>query len=1001
MKAFFLLIPLVALSPMWAAGQQTFPVNGVADTDHLHRALVGATVHTNSRDSVNDATVIIRDGRIVAVGTGIAIPTDAVVHDVKGRHIYPAFIDLMSDYGMPDVKKGEGRHGGRGPQYDPARPGAYTWNDALHPDRQAAALFTVNEKQSEALRKAGFGAVVTHVQDGIARGTGAFVLLADGRANENLLRERAATFFSFDKGTSQQAYPSSQMGAIALLRQSWIDAEWYQRQPAARRDANLGLGAWAENRGIPSIFITTDLYSMLRADRVGDEFKVQHILRGNGSEYQRIDEVKATGATVIVPLSFPKAFDVEDPYDAMLVPYADLLHWEMAPANAASLEKAGVPIIFTANGLDKPTDLLPALRTAVRMGLSRQKALEGLTSGPARLVGMADQIGELKPGMLANLIVTSKSIFEDKSELNESWVKGKRMELKPLPRHDLRGEYEVRVNESVFMIVIAGEEDKLKAHVQLTDTVKADAEVTFSYPMVTVTMTTAKDAKERIRLSGSIGGRDFAGNGQLQDGRWVPFGAKYIGPLKEKEKDKKGGDDKGKDDWKRPLPQGKVLYPFVGMGHAEQPKAETVFIQKATVWTNEQTGVLTEADLIMRDGRIAEVGRGLSVPPGATVVDGKGRHLTAGIIDEHSHIAISAGVNEGTQSVTSEVRIGDVVNPTDINIYRQLAGGVTAAQLLHGSANAIGGQSALIKLRWGQGAEAMKVQGADGFIKFALGENVKQSNWGDNSTTRYPQTRMGVEQVFYDAFIRAGEYQKALASKEPPRRDLELEALAEILDSRRFITCHSYVQSEVNMLMHVADSMGFKVNTFTHILEGYKVADKMREHGVSGSTFSDWWAYKYEVADAIPHNASLMHRAGVNVGINSDDAEMGRRLNQEAAKAVKYGGMSEEDALKLVTLNPAKMLHLDNRMGSLRAGKDADVVLWNGHPLSVYSTPEMTWVDGVRLFDRQRDAQMRDALAKERNRIIQLMLEAKKHGEPVRKAEKKEERLYHCETLEP
>jgi len=999
MRIKLLIGSLALMASTCAKAQQTFPVNGIADTDHLPRALVGATVHTTSRDSINNATLIIQDGRIVAVGVGIAVPSDAVVIDVKGRHIYPAFIDLISNYGIPAAKKGEGRQGGRGPQYEPSREGAYTWNDALHPDRQAAELFTVDEKKAEALRKAGFGAVLTHLDDGIARGTGAFVLLGAGRPNENIIKEKAATVFSFDKGTSQQAYPSSQMGSIALLRQSWIDADWYQRQPASKRDANLGLEAWATNRGLPSIFITTDLYSMLRADRVGDEFKVQHILRGNGSEYHRIDEVKATGATVIVPLNFPKAFDVEDPYDALLVPYADLLHWEMAPANASMLEKAGVPFVLTANGLEKPTDLFGALRTAVRFGLSKQKALEGLTSGPARLVGMADQIGELKPGMWANLIVTSKSIFEDKSDLNESWVKGKRMELKPISRHDIRGEFEVRVNEALYKVVIAGEEEKLKAHVQLTDTVKTEAEVTFNYPIVTVIMSTAKDAKERIRLSGRLSGRDFAGEGQLQDGRWVPFSAKYIGPSKEKEK--KGGDEKGKDDWKRPMPQGKVLYPFVGMGNAEMPKAESVFIQKATVWTNENTGVLNEADVIIRDGRIAEVGRGLRVPAGATVVDGKGRHVTAGIIDEHSHIAISAGVNEGTQSVTSEVRISDVVNPIDINIYRQLAGGVTAAQLLHGSANSVGGQSALIKMRWGSGAEAMKIAGADGFIKFALGENVKQSNWGDNNTSRYPQTRMGVEQVFYDAFIRAKEYQLALKGKEPPRRDLELEALAEILDSRRFISCHSYVQSEVNMLMHVADSMGFAVNTFTHILEGYKVADKMREHGVSGSTFSDWWAYKYEVADAIPHNASLMHKAGVNVGINSDDAEMGRRLNQEAAKAVKYGGMSEEDALKLVTLNPAKMLHLDNRTGSLRAGKDADVVLWNGHPLSVYSTPEMTWVDGMRLFDRQQDVQKRDALAKERNRIIQLMLEAKKNGEPVRKAEKKEERLYHCETLEP
>lgn len=982
-----------------AFAQSTFPINGITDPDHLPRALVGATVHTTAKDSLTEATVIVEDGRIKAVGRGLAVPKDAVVIDLKGKHVYPAFIDLLGNYGIEQPKSGERKHGGRGPQYDPTKPGAYTWNDALHPERNAGALFNTDQKKAEALRKAGFGAVVSHVEDGILRGTGALVLLGNGTPNENLLREKAATFLSFDKGTSGQAYPSSQMGSIALLRQTYLDAEWYSRQPDSKKDRNLGLEALNGQRNLPAIFITTDLQSMLRADRVGDEYKMQYVLRGNGSEYQRLDEVKATGATLILPINFPKAVDVEDPYDALLTPYSDLLHWEMAPANPATLEKAGVQFVITANGLEKPSDLIGALRTAIRFGLSKERALEAITSGPAKLIGAGNDLGEIKTGAIANLIITSKSLFEEKSEINENWVNGKRLEVKPILANDIRGEYDLNADGRTYKLTIKGEPEKLKAQVNLTDTVKVDAEVTFNYPVFTLVFATEKDDKSRLRLSGRLEGRDLKGEGQNTAGKWTGWAATYKGEVKDDAKKDKEKDDK--KDKQRPLPQGKLLYPMVGFGHEEIPKPETVIIQKATVWTNEQQGILEEADVIISQGKVAEVGKGLSIPPGATVINGKGKHVTPGIIDEHSHIAISKGVNEGTQSVTAEVRIGDVVNPDDINIYRQLGGGVTAAQLLHGSANAIGGQSALIKLRWGSGAEDMKIKRADGFIKFALGENVKQSNWGDNSTTRYPQTRMGVEQIYFDAFTRAKEYQLALKSKEPPRRDLELDALVEILDNRRFITCHSYVQSEINMLMKVADSMGFKVNTFTHILEGYKVADKMREHGVAGSTFSDWWAYKYEVADAIPHNAALLHKKGVNVSINSDDAEMGRRLNQEAAKAIKYGGMSEEDALKLVTLNPAKMLHLDNRMGSLRPGKDADVVLWNGHPLSIYSTPEATWVDGVRHFDRQRDALRQQWLATERNRIIQLMIEAKKNGEPVRKAEKKEERHYRCETLEP
>ncbi|HET7818379.1 MAG TPA: amidohydrolase family protein, partial [Bacteroidia bacterium] len=376
--------------------------------------------------------------------------------------------------------------------------------------------------------------------------------------------------------------------------------------------------------------------------------------------------------------------------------------------------------------------------------------------------------------------------------------------------------------------------------------------------------------------------------------------------------------------------------------------------------------------------------------------------LTPGIIDEHSHIAISGGVNEGTQASSAEVRIGDVIDCEDINIYRNLAGGVVASQLLHGSANPIGGQSAMVKLRWGMSSEEMKVKGADGFIKFALGENVKQSNWGDDNVVRFPQTRMGVEQVYYDYFTRAKEYdalQKAAStSKEQkfPRRNLEVEAIAEILNKKRFITCHSYVQSEINMLMHVADSMGFKVNTFTHILEGYKVADKMKAHGVGGSTFSDWWAYKMEVKEAIPYNASIMNKMGIVTAINSDDAEMSRRLNQEAAKSIKYGNLSEEEALKLVTLNPAKLLHLDNTMGSVKVGKSADLVLWTDNPLSIYAKADKTIIDGKIYYDADADLKLREEVRKERTRIINLMIQAKKGGEQVQKPERKEKKEYNC-----
>jgi imidazolonepropionase-like amidohydrolase len=355
-------------------------------------------------------------------------------------------------------------------------------------------------------------------------------------------------------------------------------------------------------------------------------------------------------------------------------------------------------------------------------------------------------------------------------------------------------------------------------------------------------------------------------------------------------------------------------------------------------------------------------------------------------------------VNEGGHNSSAEVMMEDVVNPDDISIYRALAGGVTTTQLLHGSANPIGGQSAILKMKWGASPKGMIYEDSPKFIKFALGENVKQSNWGNRS--RFPQTRMGVEQVFMDYFTRAKAYGEKKASGEAYRYDEEMETLLEILNGERFISCHSYVQSEINMLMKVADHFGFTVNTFTHILEGYKVADKMAKHGAGGSTFSDWWAYKYEVNDAIPYNAVLMHNEGVVTAINSDDGEMIRRLNQEAAKSMKYGGMSAEDAWKMVTLNPAKLLHIDHRVGSIKEGKEADLVLWNHHPLSVYAKAEKTLIGGVVYFDLEQDKKQREALKEERAKLIAEMLKAKNSGMKTQSVVKKKSRDLHCDSAD-
>ncbi len=409
----------------------------------------------------------------------------------------------------------------------------------------------------------------------------------------------------------------------------------------------------------------------------------------------------------------------------------------------------------------------------------------------------------------------------------------------------------------------------------------------------------------------------------------------------------------------------------------------TVLVRHATIWTQGPEGRLEDADLLVREGKILRVGRNLDAPSDAVVVDATGKHVTPGLIDCHSHTAIRGGVNEGSNNVTAEVRVADVIDPEDVNIYRQLAGGLTTMHLLHGSANTIGGQDAVVKLRWPADPDSMLVRGARAGIKFALGENPKRSNFQNpGAPQRFPATRMGVLESVRERFLAARDYRrtwevygklsrKEQARREPPRRDLQLETIGEILDGKRVVHSHCYRQDEILALIRLADEFGIRVQTFQHVLEGYKVADEIAAHGAGASTFSDWWAFKLEAYDAIPFNGALMHERGVVVSFNSDSSELARRLNLEAAKAVKYGAVDEEEALGFVTTNAARQIGVDDRLGSLEPGKDADFVIWSSHPLSVYTVPEQTWVDGALQFDRQRDLLRREAVEKARAESIE------------------------------
>ncbi|MGZ4156636.1 MAG: amidohydrolase family protein, partial [Bacteroidia bacterium] len=898
--------------------------------------------------------------------------------------------------------------------------GAYGWNQSIKAETEANKIFTNDQKYSDEMRRMGFGAVLTFQKDGIVRGSGAVVSLADGKDNQLMINDKAAAVYSFDKGTSTQDYPSSLMGAIALLRQTYLDASWYKADKT-KKEYNISLDAFNNLQTLPQIFETTDKLNALRADKIGDEFKVNYIIKGCGNEYQRLDDIKATNCKFIIPLNFPVAYDVDDAYDAANISLSELKHWEMAPANPYAMEKYLIPFAITTADLKDKKDFWKNLRKAISYGLSEKQALKSLTTIPAEMLNVSDKVGSIKSGMIANFIITSGDLFDEKTIIYENWVQGNNYKINDYNTIDVRGNYDFAYgpNRNLFQLKIEGDIDKLKGTL-MVDTAKTPVNVTISGNSVSISFN-PKDIAGTIRLSGNISVSDnnplkMNGKGQTPDGDWIEWSATYTSALT----------PLPKKDVKKDLPKiGQVIYPFCAYGKPHEnydvfqkiindfkTRDEVIVIKHVTIWTNEAEGILKNQDVYIANGRIERIADDINATKleFAKVIDGTGKHLTPGIIDEHSHIALMS-VNEGTQASSAEVRMGDVINSEDINIYRQLSGGVTSAQLLHGSANPIGGQSAIVKLRWGKNPEEMKFEKADGFIKFALGENVKQSNWGDFNVIRFPQTRMGVEQVYYDYFIRAKEYdtkQKAFAGLSdkakldaPPfRRDLELEAIAEILNKKRFITCHSYVQSEINMLMHVGDSLGFQVNTFTHILEGYKVADKMKARGIGAGTFSDWWAYKMEVKDAIPYNASLLNQMGIVTAINSDDAEMGRRLNQEAAKSVKYGGTSEEDALKMVTLNPAKLLHIDNRVGSVKVGKDADLVLWTDNPLSIYAKVDKTIIDGHIYYDSEEDAKLRVEIQKDRARIIQKMLDEKKGGAPTQKPVVKKQQLFGCDSMQ-
>ncbi|MBA4322382.1 MAG: amidohydrolase [Odoribacter sp.] len=975
-KTFYLLLLLLPANLF--SQPDNAPVAGVSDKRVEVYGLKNARVVVDYQTTLENTDILISNGRIEAVGSNLIFPKGTIVYDLTGKTVYPSFVDAYAgNYGIKTQTPAADANP-FATLFIPAQTGrpaqattteariADYWNDGINASYDISSEFIPDTKVAGEYRQTGFGAVVTFKTEGIARGTSALVSTGDGKANSVLLKNKTSANYSISRSRSSDLYPAAQFGIIALLRQVNCDAQWYRQLPAGYFHDD-GLEAYNTNLAIPQVFEVANKLEIMRADKIGKEFGISYIIKGGGDEYQALNDIKKGGNKLIIPVNFPEAPDVKDPYDAASVSYSTLKHYELAPSNLSKVSGAGLTFAITSSDLRTRTTFLTNLRKAVKHGLPEKEALKALTFTPASIIGASDLVGAVRKNMIANLLITSGNIFSDDCVIYENWVQGTPYRFIDLRIKDMRGTYTIIVDTTNYKLVLNGTFDK--PTVKLTyDTIEIrGATFTIEKDIVSITF---ERGIVRFRLSGYISGKDMEGRGLLNSGKWFSWKATYSGAAPEAE---------ARQRRQMPVPEpGKVIYPFAAYGRTEVPKQEDILFKNATVWTSEKEGKLLNTDVLVQKGKISKIGKNLAAPEGVRVIDATGMHLTPGIIDEHSHIALSA-TNEMGQAITSEVRTSDVIDPEDQSIYRQLAGGVTAAHILHGSANPIGGQSIIIKHRWGRSAEELIVANQVGFLKHALGENVKRT------TSRYPNTRMGVEQIIRDAYQRAIDYNvmwktwNALKpadriGKIPPRRDLELDPIVDVLEKRSFITCHTYVQSEGTMIMNLAQDFGVNVNTLIHFNEGYKIADQIAAHGTAASVFSDWWDYKYETYEGITYNAALLLSQGVLTCIHSDDIEMGRRLNQEAGKIVKYGGISETEALKLVTLNPAKILHLDDRMGSIKTGKDADLVLWTDNPLSIYARASKTMVDGTIYFDEEQDAKMKDQIDNERNRIIANIL---------------------------
>ena len=962
---------------------QTEPVKDIHRNDPRVWALSHAMVHTEPGDSIKDATIIVRDGKIEKVGRYIQIPLDAYEIDMEGAHIYAGFIDGWLQIKKDEKTKSPDDH----------------WNEKIRAEYRAKDDLKLKKKDLKALHSIGITAAHVVPEKGIFKGKSDLVVLNDDMVS--IAKDVSQVLEFKTTGWSDRGYPNSLLGVIAVMRQTFMDADWYLRSleifkkyPEENEVIPLNpslseLGRYHANR-LPILFMTKEEHGALRSLKIAEEFNLNPWLLGSGYEYRRLKEIAQFNPFIIFPLDFPNKPKVTDPHIALQFSNEQLKHWDMAPDNIKKAFDADLRFSLTSGTLKNKKDFRKNLQKIIDRGLSQDVALAALTTYPAEAMGAEKILGKIQPGYMANLVVTDGNYFDTRSRVTSIWLAGKEKYITDRHKPIIAGKWELEIDKNTYDLEFsvpstykktsdlrqkALATNKLEGKVKIGDETLNLVDLRISNKVIEFKVKgTLLGVDAMLAFKGQIKKDQF--KGKVNDGtkKGLTFKAKRTVDIK-------------------PIIRQKDIASDLELYHPEgaygldkdllSPNA--ILIDNATIWTCGPKGIVEEWDILFVNGKVDKVAPDISVPMGsALLIDGTGKYVTPGLIDCHSHSAASS-INEGAQAVTAEVRIKDVLFADDVNIYRQLGGGLTTANVLHGSANPIGGQNAVIKLKWGSTPEDLVFKNAPEGIKFALGENVKQANWA--GTGRYPQTRMGVEQVIRDAFRAAQDYRhrhktydrnsKAQRKIIPPRKDLELEALAEILEGTRLLHCHSYRQDEIWMLTRIAEDFGFKIATFQHVLEGYKVAERLAEHGAGASTFSDWWQYKYEVIDAIPYNGTLMANNDVLVSFNSDDSELARRMNTEAMKAVKYGDLSEEEALHFVTINPAKQLKIDKWVGSLEEGKHADFVIWDGPPLSIYSKVQETWIEGTRYWSVDENAQLEDRDKTERRDLIQKILSSK------------------------